>query len=308
MDAKLFSQLMGSYTKAASGVMDCMLKAPLLNFEVFDRAFKHQYLSGVSYLLTSTRQLGKTLDVWDEYQHKKKIASHRRVALVIGCTGDPGNEVCRQLAENGAKVIVAYTTAEERREVVEWQRARLREGHLVDLVHVDVGDFASCENMVKKLEGKWRRVDILVNYVAVAKRFRQNDWQSLLSTSIDRTFNVVKAVIPGMIDRHYGRVINIVYTSRAGQMFTSSERAAISGFSRSLAKEVSAYGITVNTLSRQIPEDAHDRGEIVARILDGRGKSRSKELGGAVAFLAENAKARQITGADLVVDDGLLLT
>jgi acetoacetyl-CoA reductase len=187
------------------------------------------------------------------------------------------------------------------------------------LAHGDVTDFEAMGEMVKKIEAEHGPVSVLVNCAGITRdsTFRKmtpEQWRSVLSTNLDSVFNVTRHVIEGMVERGWGRIINIssvnAVRGQFGQTNYAAAKAGILGFTKSLAQEVVRKGVTVNSVSpgyvqtdmvMAIREDV--RAKIVAEIPAGR-LAKPEEIADAVAFLASD-KAAYITGTNLSVNGGL---
>jgi acetoacetyl-CoA reductase len=183
----------------------------------------------------------------------------------------------------------------------------------------DVADFDAMGEMVAKIAKDHGPVDILVNCAGITRdsTFRKmtlDQWRAVLSTNLDSAFNVTRHVIDSMIERGWGRVVNIssVNATRGqfGQTNYAAAKAGLLGFTKSLAQEVVKKGVTVNAVSpgyvqtemvMAIREDV--RQKIVNEIPAGR-LARPEEIADAVAFLASD-QASYITGANLSVNGGL---
>ena len=243
----------------------------------------------------------------------------QRVALVTGGVGGIGTAVCKRLAADGNFVVANYAIAGTEEP---WHRAMGAaglNGTQTALAFGDVTDFAAMGAMVKQIERDHGPVAILVNCAGITKdsTFRKmtpEQWRSVLATNLDSVFNVTRHVIEGMIERGWGRIINIssvnAVRGQFGQTNYASAKAGILGFTKSLAQEVVKKGITVNAISpgyvqtemvMAIREDV--RKKIVSEIPAGR-LAMPEEVADAVAFLASE-KAAYITGTNLSVNGGL---
>ena len=242
------------------------------------------------------------------------------VAVVTGGIGGIGTDICRSLSKQGNKVIATYISFEADR-AIEWQKERLEEGLDINVVECDVTDFKACKKMAKALETKYERIDILVNCAGITrdstlKNMEEENWHAVLDTNLDSVFNVTRSFINGMINRQYGRIINISsvngHKGQFGQTNYSAAKAGMIGFTKSLARELADGGITVNTVSpgyvgtsmvEAMPQDIVD--SIVAKIPVGR-LAKPSEIGDAVAFLA-HTNSGYITGSDISVNGGLFM-
>jgi len=243
----------------------------------------------------------------------------KRLALVTGGVGGIGTAICQRLAADGHFVVANYAIpgTEDR-----WQKSMAAaglNGSTSALAFGDVTDFEAMAEMVKKIEQDHAPVDVLINCAGITRdaTFRKmtpEQWRQVLSTNLDSVFNVTRHVIDGMIERGWGRIINIssvnAVRGQFGQTNYASAKAGILGFTKSLAQEVVKKGVTVNSVSpgyvqtemvMAIREDV--RQKIVSEIPAGR-LAMPEEVADAVAFLASD-KAAYITGTNLSVNGGL---
>ena len=242
-----------------------------------------------------------------------------RVALVTGGVGGIGTAVCKKLAADGHFVVANYAIpgTEER-----WSQAMAAaglNGTQTALAFGDVTDFDAMGEMVRGIESAHGPIAVLVNCAGITRdsTFRKmtlEQWRAVLATNLDSVFNVTRHVIDGMIERGWGRIVNIssvnAVRGQFGQTNYAAAKAGILGFTKSLAQEVVRKGITVNAISpgyvqtdmvMAIREDV--RNKIVSEIPAGR-LAMPEEIADAVAFLASD-KAGYITGTNLAVNGGL---
>lgn len=243
-----------------------------------------------------------------------------RVAIVTGGNGGLGSAMCRALCEQGRKVVAAYYPAEEPQAKV-FQQKMAQEGFEVAIYPVDVSNFDSCKAMVEAVEKDLGPVEILVNNAgitrdAVFKKMSLDQWQAVIHTNLDSVFNMSKQVFDKMLDRGFGRIINISSVNgqkgQFGQANYAAAKAGIHGVTMSLAQEGARKGVTVNTVSPgyiatemvlAIAEEV--RAKIAAGIPVGR-LGEPKEIGRTVAFLAAE-ESGFITGADFSINGGLYM-
>lgn len=239
-----------------------------------------------------------------------------KIALITGGMGGIGTAICQHLAKHGAKVIASYNRHPELAE--QWLKEQKNLGYEFEICYVDVADFQSCANMIKELDDKFKRIDILVNNAGTTRdvqlyKMNIEQWQAVLRTNLDSMFNVTRNVINGMIERGYGRIINIssinAHKGQFGQTNYSAAKAGIHGFTKSLAQEVARKGITVNTISPgyidtiMVPMKIRD--QIIAQIPVGR-LGKPDEVARGVVFLAAT-ESGFITGSNLVINGGQYL-
>lgn len=240
-----------------------------------------------------------------------------RIALVTGGTGGIGTAICQGLAKSGYKVAASWLEGID--DGPAWQAKMKTEGFDIEIVAGDVGDFDSAANMVKEVESKLGPIDVLVNGAGITrdKMFKKMDkgmWDAVMKTNLDSVFNVTKHVIDGMVERNWGRVINISSVNgqkgQAGQTNYSAAKAGMHGFTMALAQEVASKGVTVNTVSpgyigtsmvMAIKEEV--RNAIIATIPVNR-LGKPEEIAWAVEFLADD-RSGFITGANIAMNGGL---
>ncbi len=238
-----------------------------------------------------------------------------RVALITGGTSGIGAAICKQLATSGAKVATNYRNEQKAQK---WLAEMRSEGYDVKLCGVDATDFDGCGRMIGEIEKDPGAIDILVNNAGISldvtlRKMSKEQWDTVLRTNLDSVFNVTRHVISGMIDRGYGRIINISSINgqkgQIGQSNYTASKAGMHGFTMSLAQEVARKGITVNTVSpgyiatemvMAVPENI--RNQIIAQIPVGR-LGTSEEVAYLVDFLVSD-RANFITGADLTINGG----
>lgn len=244
-----------------------------------------------------------------------------KTALVTGGMGGIGTAICQYFVEQGARVIASYNRNGNHQAAIEWQEEQRKLGYDIAVIYVDVADFESCSKMAKDIETKFGKIDILVNNAGITRdvqlyKMDLTQWQTVLRTNLDSIFNVTRNIISGMIERGYGRIINISSINgqkgQFGQTNYASAKAGIHGFTKSLAQEVARKGITVNTISPGYIETNmvmsvtdEIREKITAQIPVGR-LGKPEEIARAVGFLAAEASSF-ITGSNLVINGGQYL-
>lgn len=238
-----------------------------------------------------------------------------KVALVTGGTGGIGSAICVKLAQAGCKVVSTYL---DEAQAKEWQAKMSAAGHDMALVKCDVSNFDDCRAMGEQLAADFGGVDVLVNNAGITQdgTFRKmgpEQWNVVLNVNLVSVFNVTKQFIDGMLNKGWGRVINISSINgqkgQFGQSNYAAAKAGMHGFTMSLAQETAKKGLTVNSISpgyigtemvMAIPEDV--RNQIVAQIPVGR-LGKPEEIAALVAFLASEDGAF-ITGANIAANGG----
>ena len=241
----------------------------------------------------------------------------KRIALVSGGIGGLGTATCQALADAGHTVIANYLPSLED-DAAAWQQHQAASGYEFGIVAADVTDYESCSAMICDIEARFGPVDILVNNAGITrdgvfKKMSSENWHAVINTNLNSMFNVTKQVFAGMLERGYGRLINISSLNgqkgQFGQANYAAAKAGVHGLTMSLAQEGARNGVTANTISpgyigtemvMEIPEDV--RKKITAQIPVGR-LGKPEEIGRVVAFLADEQSAF-ITGADFSINGG----
>ncbi len=241
-----------------------------------------------------------------------------RVALVTGGTGGIGTAICQRLAKDGYKVAAGYNSGGNHDTARTWQALQKEQGFDFDISYGDVRDFDSCGACIAHVEETLGPIDILVNNAGVTrdatlKKMAESQWSEVLSANLDSVFNMTRQVINGMIERKFGRIINVssinAQKGQLGQTNYSAAKAGMHGFTKALSQEVARKGITVNTVSpgyiatkmvMAVPDEIREH--IIADIPVGR-LGLPEEVAHAVSFLASEG-AGFITGSNLSVNGG----
>jgi len=229
--------------------------------------------------------------------------------------------VCRELCRQDRVVIAGYLANESEQAEV-WLDTMRNEGCEAHIVSGDVSDFESCQAMVREVEERFGPIEILVNCAGITRdktlrKMAPENWKAVINTNLDSVFNVTRNVVDGMIERGFGRVVNISSVNgqkgQFGQTNYSAAKAGVHGFTMALAQEVASRGVTVNTISpgyvatpmtAVMPEEIQD--QIVATI-PMRRMAHPAEIAQAVGFLCDDRTA-YITGANLPVNGGMYMS
>ena len=240
----------------------------------------------------------------------------QKVAYVTGGMGGIGTAICQRLHKEGFKVIAGCGPT---RDYVKWLEEQKALGFTF---YASVGNVAEWDSTVAafaKAKEEHGPIDVLVNNAGITRdrmflKMTLDDWNAVISTNLTSMFNVTKQVVPDMVERGWGRIINISSVNgekgQAGQTNYSAAKAGMHGFTMALAQELAAKGVTVNTVSpgyigtemvRAIRPDVLEK--IVATIPVKR-VGNPEEIGSIVAWLA-GPDSGFTTGADFSCNGGL---
>ncbi len=241
----------------------------------------------------------------------------KRVVLVTGGMGGLGESICTGMADQGYAVVATYSPSNKSADT--WLAAMKERGHDFHALACDVTDFDSSAAAVKQVTETVGPVDVLVNNAGITrdmtfKKMGKSDWDAVIRTNLDSCFNMTKQVMDGMVDRGWGRVINIASVNGQkgafGQTNYSAAKAGMHGFTKALALEVAKKGVTVNTISpgyigtkmvTAIPKDILDT-KILPQIPVGR-LGKPEEVAGLIIYLASD-EAAFVTGANISINGG----
>jgi len=241
-----------------------------------------------------------------------------KVAVVTGASRGIGASIAVELAKNNMFVIGTATSDKGVRAIEENFKLNHQKG--IGLV-LDVNDNNSIESLIKQVEENYGNIDILVNNAGITKdtllmKMKDEDWDEVMNTNLKSVFKLSHSVIRKMIKNRYGRIINISsvvgHSGNAGQTNYTAAKAGMSGFTKSLAQEVGARGITVNCvapgfidteMTRSLPEEY--KNQLISKIPLGKLGS-PNDIANAVAFLASE-NANYITGETLHINGGMLM-
>jgi acetoacetyl-CoA reductase len=241
----------------------------------------------------------------------------RRVVLVTGGMGGLGEAISTKMIDAGYRVAVTYSPGNTKHGA--WVAGMREHGYDVQAVPCDVADIDSCAKAVAEVQNKVGVVDVLVNNAGITrdmtfKKMDKVNWDAVLRTNLDSLFNMTKQVADGMVQRGWGRIINVSSVNGSkgafGQTNYSAAKAGVHGFTKALALEVAKRGVTVNTISpgyigtkmvTAIPEDVLTT-KILPQIPVGR-LGKPEEVAGLVIYLASE-EAAFLTGANIAINGG----
>ncbi len=241
-----------------------------------------------------------------------------QVALVTGASRGIGRATALALAREGAAVVVNFREqAEAAAEVV---REIETAGGRAQALQADVTDARAVRRMVEEALSRYGRIDILVNNAGTSRdrtmvRMKEEDWRVVLETNLTTAFLCSQAVLRPMIRQGYGRIVNVSSVAglvgNVGQANYAAAKAGLVGLTKAMARELAAFGITVNavaptyvegtSLFQTVPKRVK---EWALTIIPMKRFARLEEVAAAIVFLA-SPEASYITGHVLVVDGGM---
>jgi acetoacetyl-CoA reductase len=240
----------------------------------------------------------------------------KKVAYVTGGMGGIGTAICQRLHQDGYTVIAGCGPTRDFKKWIDEQKA------LGFTFYASVGNVADWDSTVEaftKAKNEHGPIDVLVNNAGITKdrvflKMTREDWDAVIDTNLNSMFNVTKQVVPDMVEKGWGRIIQISSVNgnkgQSGQTNYSAAKAGMHGFTMALAQELASKGVTVNTVSpgyigtdmvRAIRQDILDK--IVATIPVKR-LGTPDEIGSIVGWLAGD-QSGFTTGADFSCNGGL---
>jgi len=240
-----------------------------------------------------------------------------KVAIVTGASRGIGRAIAQELATLGANVVVNYSSSSHAAEEV--VDTITKAGGSAIALQADVSKVDQVEALLQSVMEKFNRVDILVNNAGITRdnlllRMKLEDWQAVIDLNLTGVFLCTRAVSKIMLKQRSGRIINITSVAglmgNPGQANYSAAKAGVIGFTKTIAKEFSSRGITVNAVAPGfIATDMTNNinaEEILKYIPLGR-YGQPEEIAGMVRFLAADPAATYITGQVFNVDGGMVM-
>jgi len=240
----------------------------------------------------------------------------QKVAYVTGGMGGIGTAICQRLHKDGFKVIAGCGPTRDREK---WLSEQSRQGYSFFCSAGNVADWDSTVAAFDATIAEHGTIDVLVNNAGVTKdrmflKMTRDEWDTVIDTNLNSMFNVTKQVVPGMVDKGWGRIINISSVNgekgQAGQTNYSAAKAGMHGFTMALAQELASKGVTVNTVSPgYIGTDMVKavRPDVLEKIVAGIPVKRlgePEEIASIVGWLAGDSSGFT-TGADFSCNGGL---
>ncbi|MDP8184705.1 3-oxoacyl-ACP reductase FabG [Phocoenobacter skyensis] len=240
----------------------------------------------------------------------------KKIALVTGATRGIGRAIAQELVTKG-HFVIGTATSENGAKTISNYLGENGQGLVLN-----VADETSIETVLKQIKTEFGDIDVLVNNAGITRdnllmRMKEDEWFDIMQTNLTSVFRLSKAVLRAMMKKRFGRIITIGSVvgsmGNPGQTNYCAAKAGLVGFSKSLAKEVAARGITVNVvapgfiatdMTEELNED--QKNAILSQIPAGQ-LGQAEDIAKAVAFLASE-DAAYITGETLNVNGGLYMS
>lgn len=236
-------------------------------------------------------------------------------ALITGASGGIGAEIARAMHKAGATIAISGTRAEKLQELAD------ELGSNVHVLPCDLKDRAAVAELAKQAEETLGTLDILVNNAGITKdnlfmRMTDEEWDDVIAVNLTSVFTLIRGAVRNMMRRRAGRIINIASISgvigNPGQPNYSASKAGLVGMSKSLAREISSRGITVNCISPgfiQTPmtDSLNEKQvEAIAGAIPAGKFGKPLDIAAAVVFLASD-EASYITGETMHINGGMVM-
>ncbi|HEX5698851.1 MAG TPA: acetoacetyl-CoA reductase [Rhodoferax sp.] len=240
----------------------------------------------------------------------------QKVAYVTGGMGGIGTAICQRMSKEGFTVIAGCGPT---RDYAKWLAEQAALGYTFYASAGNVGDWNSTVEAFTKAKAEHGTIDVLINNAGITRdrmfvKMTREDWDAVIETNLNSMFNVTKQVVGDMVEKGWGRIINISSVNgvkgQAGQTNYSAAKAGMHGFSMALAQELATKGVTVNTVSpgyigtdmvKAIRQEVLDK--IIATVPVKR-LGEPSEIASIIAWLA-SAEGGYATGAEFSVNGGL---
>jgi acetoacetyl-CoA reductase len=241
----------------------------------------------------------------------------KRVAYVTGGMGGIGTAICQRLCKEGHTVIAGCGPGSTRKD--RWLAEMRSEGFDIHASEGNVADWDSTKRAFETARAEVGPIDILVNNAGITRdsvfqKMTLEAWHAVIETNLNSLFHVTKQVIDGMLERGWGRIVNISSVNgqkgQFGQTNYSTAKAGIHGFTMALAQEVAGRGVTVNTVSpgyigtEMVRSIKPERLEKIVSGIPVKRLGEPAEIASIVAWLVTD-ESSFATGADFSLNGGL---
>lgn len=240
----------------------------------------------------------------------------QKVAYVTGGMGGIGTAICQRLHKEGFKVIAGCGPT---RDFDKWLGEQKALGYEFHASVGNVGNWESTVDAFAKTKAEHGSIDVLVNNAGITRdrmfmKMTPDDWQAVIETNLNSMFNVTKQVVADMVEKGWGRIVNISSVNgakgQAGQTNYSAAKAGMHGFSMALAQEMAGKGVTVNTVSPgyigtdMVKSIRPDVLEKIVGTIPMKRLGEPNEIAAIIAWLASE-DGGYATGAEFSVNGGL---
>ena len=244
--------------------------------------------------------------------------SERKVAMITGGTRGIGKAIAKIFSDNGYDLIINYVS--DKTDLTKLEED-LKNNNEILFVRANVGELNSVEEAVKKAIEKFGKIDVLVNNAGITRdnlimRMKEEEFDEVINTNLKGTFNVTKSVVPYMMKKREGKIVNISsvvgVSGNAGQCNYAASKAGIIGFTKSIAKELASRNILANAVApgfidTDMTECLNDKvKESINNQIPLKRMGTPEEIAKAVYFLASSDNT-YITGQVLNIDGGMLI-
>ncbi|MFT6330080.1 MAG: 3-oxoacyl-[acyl-carrier protein] reductase [Bermanella sp.] len=239
-----------------------------------------------------------------------------KIALVTGASRGIGKAIAEQLVSNGA-IVIGTATSEKGAEAISDYLVNNGVGKVLN-----VTDDASIADLLSQISEEFGAIDILINNAGITRdnllmRMKDDEWNDIIHTNLTSVFKLSKAVMRGMMKKRHGRIVNIGSvvgsSGNAGQANYAAAKAAVIGFSKSLAREIASRGITVNVVSPGFIDTdmtkslSDEQKEAIFKDIPANRLGDPKEIAATVGFLVSD-EAGYITGETIHVNGGMYMS
>lgn len=236
-----------------------------------------------------------------------------KTALVTGASRGIGKAIATQLAASGATVIGTATSSNGAQAISDY----LGSNGKGMVLNVTSGE--SIDELLEQIKSEFSMPDILINNAGITRdnllmRMKDDEWDDIIQTNLNSVFKLSKAVLRGMMKKRFGRIVNIGSvvgsTGNPGQSNYAASKAAVIGFSKSLAREIASRGVTVNVIAPGFIQTdmteslTDDQKQAILKDVPADRLGKPEEIAAAVSFLCSDSAA-YITGETLHVNGGM---
>ncbi len=244
-----------------------------------------------------------------------------KVAVITGSSRGIGAKTAIKLAEAGANIVVNYPFIAEK-ENAESVVSKIRDmGQKAIMIEANVAELDQAKNLIKKGLHEFDKIDILINNAGITRdklllRMKEKDWDDVMDVNLKGVFNCTKAITKQMMKQRSGKIINLASVvgimGNAGQSNYSASKAGVIGFTKSVARELAARGVTANAVapgfikSHMTEELSEDVKQSMLETIPLNEFGRQEDVASLILFLASSA-ADYINGQVINVDGGMAM-